>query len=191
MVRIVSQASEEYLSLCEKTKASTETYHGPLLHVYHDRVILPNGKESGRDYIKHLGAVCMVPVLDNGNVIVERQYRYPLDMVITEIPAGKLDSPTEDRLEAAKRELLEETGYVGKKWTYLGDFFPAVAYSNERISMYLVQELIKGERHLDEGEFINLMELPLCELVEQAMAGELVDIKTQAAILRAARILGV
>lgn len=181
----------EYSKLCEKMKSSEETYHGPLLHVYHDRVILPNGNESGRDYIKHLGAVCMIPVLDNGNVIVERQFRYPLDMVITEIPAGKLDSPQEDRLEAAKRELLEETGYTGEKWTYLGDFFPAVAYSSEKISMYLVQGLEKGQRHLDADEFLEIEEVPLKELVEQVMAGEIVDIKTQAAILKAARVLGV
>lgn len=181
----------EYVQLCEKTKSSTETYHGPLLHVYHDRVILPNGNEAGRDYIKHLGAVCMIPVLDNGNVIVERQYRYPLDMVVTEIPAGKLDSPQEDRLSAAKRELMEETGYTGESWTYLGDFFPAVAYSSERISMYLVQLLSKGERHLDPDEFLDIVEVPLTELVAQVERGEIVDIKTQAAILRAARILGV
>lgn len=182
---------DEYIQLCEKMKSSTETYHGPLLHVYHDRVILPNGNEAGRDYIKHLGAVCMIPVLENGKVIVERQFRYPLDMVVTEIPAGKLDSPQEDRLEAAKRELLEETGYTGRKWTYLGDFFPAVAYSSEKISMYLVQELEKGERHLDADEFLNVEEAPLAELVAQVERGEIVDIKTQAAILRAARILGV
>ena len=181
----------EYVQLCEKTKSSTETYHGPLLHVYHDRVILPNGNEAGRDYIKHLGAVCMIPVLDNGNVIVERQFRYPLNMVVTEVPAGKLDSPEEDRLSAAKRELLEETGYTGEKWTYLGDFFPAVAYSSEKISMYLVQQLKKGERHLDADEFLNIEEVPLTELVAEVERGEIVDIKTQAAILRAARILGV
>lgn len=181
----------EYEQLCEKLKSSTETYHGPLLHVYHDRVILPNGNEAGRDYIKHLGAVCMIPVLDNGNVIIERQFRYPLDMVVTEIPAGKLDFPEEDRLSAAKRELLEETGYTGEKWTYLGDFFPAVAYSSEKISMYLVQELKKGERHLDADEFLNIEEVPLSELVAEVERGEIVDIKTQAAILRAARILGV
>lgn len=181
----------EYEQLCEKLKTSTETYHGPLLHVYHDRVILPNGNEAGRDYIKHLGAVCMIPVLDNGNVIVERQFRYPLDMVVTEIPAGKLDSPQEDRLSAAKRELLEETGYTGERWTYLGDFFPAVAYSSEKISMYMVQGLEKGERHLDADEFLNVEEVPLAQLVEEVERGEIVDIKTQAAILRAARILGV
>ena len=187
----MKEYKEEYRQLCEKTISSKETYHGPLLHVYHDRVELPNGNESGRDYIKHLGAVCMIPVLDNGNVIVERQYRYPLDMVITEIPAGKLDSLQEDRLEAAKRELLEETGYTGEKWTYLGDFFPAVAYSNEKISMYMVQQLKKGQRHLDADEFLELEEVPLAELVEQVMRGEIVDIKTQAAILKAARVLGI
>ena len=182
--------SQEYRQLAEKQKSSQETYHGPLLHVYHDRVILPNGKEAGRDYIKHLGAVCVIPVTDEGEVIIERQYRYPLDMVITEIPAGKLDSPDEDRLSAAKRELEEETGYRAERWIDMGDFFPAVAYSTEKISMYLALGLSQGERHLDPGEFINVEKVPLETLVHQVMNGEIVDIKTQAAILKAARILG-
>ena len=123
--------NEEYAQLKESRISGTETYHGPLLHVYHDRVRLPNGDESGRDYIRHLGAVCIVPLTDDGRVVVERQFRYPLDMVITEIPAGKLDSAEEDRLSAAKRELHEETGLTADRWTYMGDFFPAVAYSTE------------------------------------------------------------
>ena len=182
---------KEYEQLAEKMKSSTETYHGPLLHVYHDRVILPNGNEAGRDYIKHLGAVCVVPVTEDGEVIIERQYRYPLDMVITEIPAGKLDSPEEDRLSAAKRELEEETGYTAGRWIDMGDFFPAVAYSTEKISMYLALDLKQGERHLDADEFLNIEKQPLETLVNQVMNGEIVDIKTQAAILKAARILGV
>lgn len=181
----------EYQQLAERMKSSVETYHGPLLHVYHDRVILPNGNESGRDYIKHLGAVCVIPVTEEGDVIVERQYRYPLDMVITEIPAGKLDSSEEDRLSAAKRELEEETGYTAGRWIELGDFFPAVAYSTERISMYLALDLKAGERHLDADEFLNIEKVPLECLVRQVMNGEIVDIKTQAAILKAARILGI
>lgn len=179
--------NEEYAQLKESRISGTETYHGPLLHVYHDRVRLPNGDESGRDYIRHLGAVCIVPLTDDGRVVVERQFRYPLDMVITEIPAGKLDSAEEDRLSAAKRELHEETGLTADRWTYMGDFFPAVAYSTERISMYLAQGLHQGEQKLDKDEFLNVETRPLKELVDEVMAGEIVDIKTQAAILKAAR----
>lgn len=182
---------EEYRQLAEARISGEEKYHGPLLHVFHDRVRLPNGDESGRDYIKHLGAVCIVPVTEDGQVVVERQYRYPLDMVITEIPAGKLDSPQEDRLSAAKRELHEETGLSADKWTDMGCFYSAVAYSTEKISMYLAQGLHQGEQKLDPDEFLNVEMVPLTELVEQVMAGEIVDIKTQAAILKAARILGV
>lgn len=187
----MNKNTEEFEQLKETTLSSTETYHGPLLHVYHDRVRLPNGHESGRDYIKHLGAVCVVPVTDDGKVIIERQYRYPLDMVITEIPAGKLDSPEEDRLSAAKRELHEETGLTADEWTEMGDFFPAVAYSTERITMYLARSLHEGEQKLDKDEFLNIETVPLAQLVREVMDGEIVDIKTQAAILKTARLLGV
>ncbi len=182
---------KEFEQLKETRISGEETYHGPLLHVYHDRVRLPNGNESGRDYIRHLGAVCVVPVTEAGEVYVERQFRYPLNMVITEIPAGKLDYAEEDRLSAAKRELHEETGLTAGKWTYLGDFFPAVAYSTEKISMYLAQELHQGEQKLDNDEFLNIETVPLAELVRQVMDGEVVDIKTQAAILKTARLLGI
>lgn len=187
----MTRYEKEYAELKETRISGEETYHGPLLHVYHDRVRLPNGDESGRDYIKHLGAVCIVPVNEAGEVYVERQFRYPLDMVVTEIPAGKLDSAEEDRLSAAKRELREETGLTADKWTELGDFFPAVAYSTERISMYLAEGLHQGERKLDKDEFLNVETVPLAELVRQVMDGEIVDIKTQAAILKAARLLGI
>ena len=182
---------KEYEQLCERYKSGKEVYHGPLLHVYHDRVILPNGNETGRDYIKHLGAVCVVPVTEDNKVVVERQFRYPADKVFTEIPAGKLDSAEEDRLDAAKRELMEETGYTADEWTWIGDLYSAVAYSNELISMYLARSLHKGERHLDADEFLNVALVPIEELVKQVMDGEITDAKTQAGILKAARILGV
>lgn len=181
--------NKEYEQLAEKCIRSEHVYKGPLLQVYHDRVLLPNGHESGRDYIKHLGAVCVVPVTEDLQVYVERQYRYPLDRVITEIPAGKLDSPSEDRLAAAKRELREETGLYGDEWTYLGDLYCAVAYSNERISMYMVRSLHEGKQELDRDEFLNVVKMPLSELVEQVMSGEIVDSKTQTAILKAAYLL--
>lgn len=187
----MNRNEKEFEQLKETFISGEETYHGPLLHVYHDRVLLPSGREGGRDYIKHLGAVCIVPVTDNNEIIVERQFRYPLNMVITEIPAGKLDSPEEDRLSAAKRELHEETGLTADEWTDLGVFYSAVAYSTEKITMYMARGLHQGEQKLDQDEFLNLQTVPLSELVDQVMAGEIVDVKTQAAILKAARLLGV
>lgn len=187
----MTDKEKEYAQLEETRISGEETYHGPLLHVFHDRVRLPNGDESGRDYIKHLGAVCVIPVTQTQEVYVERQFRYPLGAVITEIPAGKLDYAGEDRLSAAKRELREETGLTAEKWTYLGDFYPAVAYSTERISMYMAQQLHEGERELDKDEFLNIETVPLTELVKAVMDGEILDIKTQTAILKAARLLGV
>lgn len=183
--------NEEYERLKETRLGGEETYHGPLLHVFNDRVRLPNGNISGRDYIKHLGAVCIIPVTEDGRVIVERQFRYPLDMVITEVPAGKLDFAEEDRLSAAKRELKEETGLTADKWTDMGYFYTAVAYSTEKISMFLAQGLHQGEQKLDPDEFLTLEKIPLKELVGKVMSGEIVDVKTQAAVLKAARLLGV
>ena len=101
---------------------SEEVYSGVLLHIYKDEVKLPNGNTSVREYNKHFGAVCIIPMTDDGKVILERQYRYPLHEVITEIPAGKLDSPDEDPLSAAQRELREETGYTADTWVGLGEF---------------------------------------------------------------------
>ena len=132
----------------------------------------------------------MIPVLDNGDVIMERQYRYPLDRVILEIPAGKLDAPDEDRLSAIQRELREETGYTADEWTELGDFHPAPAYSDEYISMYMARGLHKGERHLDEDEFLDVYAIPLADLVREVMEGRISDAKTQVCILKAARLLG-
>ena len=164
--------------------ASKEIFDGHILHVYKDTVELPNGKEASRELIRHIGAVAAVPLTDDGNVIVERQFRYPLGQVITEIPAGKLDSFDEDRLEAIKRELREETGYVADEWMELGDYHPAAAYTDERITLYLATGLHKGERELDEDEFLDVIEVPLIDLVKDVAAGKITDGKTQVAILK-------
>ena len=177
--------------LREVRTGSEEIFNGVILHVQRDTVRLPNGNETIREVIRHIGAVCVIPVLDNGDVIVERQYRYPPDKVITEIPAGKLDAADEDRMEAIQRELREETGYTADEWTVIGDLYPAPAYSDEYITMYLAQDLKKGDRHLDDDEFLDVHTVPLKVLVEDVMAGKITDAKTQVCILKAARLLGV
>lgn len=175
--------------LQEVQTASEEIFHGKILHVFRDDVRLPNGQSGSREYLRHIGAVCVIPVLENGEVLIERQYRYPVGEVLTEIPAGKLDRKDEDRLLAAQRELREETGATAEQWQSLGIFYPACAYSDEAIEMFLAQKLHFGERELDADEFLNVMRVPLSELVEDVMAGRIPDAKTQIAILKAARLL--
>ena len=183
-------AEKEAARLRETRTASEEIFNGIILHVQRDTVALPNGNSAIREVIRHIGAVCVIPVLENGDVIMERQYRYPLDRVILEIPAGKLDAPDENRLSAIQRELREETGYTADEWTELGDFHPAPAYSDEFITMYMARGLHKGARDLDQDEFLDVYAVPLSELLEEVMAGKISDAKTQVAILKAARLLG-
>ena len=181
---------EIFENLTEVKTGSQEIFDGVILHVFKDTVKLPNGNPATREVIRHVGAVGVIPVTDDGKVIVERLFRYPLNRVITEIPAGTLDSFTEDRLSAAKRELEEETGYTAKEWIDMGDYYPTPAYSDERITLYLARGLALGQRHLDEDEFLNFEAVPLDTLVEDVMAGRITDGKTQVAILKAARFLG-
>ena len=122
---------------------------------------------------------------DDGKVIIERQFRYPFDEVVTEIPAGKLDSKEEDHLAAAKRELEEETGFLANEWIPLGDFVPTVAYCDEVITLYLARGLYKGVRNLDDDEFLNVRMMDLKELVKEIMDGKITDGKTQTAVLKA------
>lgn len=185
----MDKKTTELEELGEVKTASQDIYNGVIMHVVRDTVKLPNGRETHREVVRHVGAVCVIPVTDDNKVITERQFRYPINQVITEIPAGKLDSKSEDRLCAAKRELSEETGISADEWINLGDFCPAAAYSDERITMFLARGLHFGERHLDDGEFLNVTAVPLEELVKKVEAGEIIDAKTQMAILRAARIL--
>lgn len=182
--------NSEKARLSERTTSSEDIFNGVILHVKRDMVTLSNGSETVREVIRHIGAVCVIPVTENNEVIMERQYRYPLDNVIWEIPAGKLDAPDEDRLSAIRRELREETGYTADEWTDLGAFHPAPAYSDEFITMYMARGLHKGERHLDADEFLDVHTVPLKDLVEQVMSGTISDAKTQVCILKAARLLG-
>ena len=181
---------EDFKNLVEVKTGSEEIFDGVILHVFKDTVQLPNGHPATREVIRHVGAVGVIPVTDDGKVIIERQFRYPLNSVITEIPAGKLDSFTEDRLSAAKRELEEETGYTAEEWIPMGDYYPTPAYCDERITLYLAKGLRLGQRHLDEDEFLNFEAVPLTVLVEDVMSGRITDGKTQVAVLKAARMLG-
>lgn len=182
---------EKFEDLCERTKEEKSIFDGKILHVFNNTVILPNGKEATREIIRHIGAVCVIPVTDDGKVIIERQFRYPVNDVITEIPAGKLDASDEDRLEAAQRELREETGYSADEWIDMGIYYPAAAYSDEKITMYLAKGLHKGEQELDADEFLNVELVPLSELVEEVMSGAITDGKTQVAVLKAAKHMGI
>lgn len=170
--------------LFETTLSSEEIFKGTLLHVFKDNAKLPNGDEATREYFKHEGAVGIVPMTEDGKIIMERQFRYPLQRVITEIPAGKVEGPEEDRLEAAKRELLEETGITADNWQNLGDYYPAAAYTTERLTLYLATGLHFGERKLDEDEFLNTFEMPIEEAVKKVMDGEISDGKSIIAILK-------
>ena len=181
---------EEFERLRETQLTAQEIFHGQILHLRKDTVRLPNGGTAPRELIVHVGAVCILPVTEDGQVYVERQFRYPLGQVITEIPAGKLDSNTEDVLEAAKRELKEETGLTADRWTELGLYYPAAAYSDEVITMYLAQGLHVGARALDEDEFLDVELLPLEQLIRDVLEGKVPDGKTQVAVLKAARLLG-
>ena len=172
--------------LKETTVASEQIFDGKILHLYRDDITLPNGAPAEREVIRHIGAVCVIPVTDDGYAVMERQYRYPVGEVILEIPAGKLDSRDEGHEEAARRELEEETGYHAAQLIPLGKFYPACAYSDEAIWMYLAKGLTKGDRHLDADEFLDVELIHLSDLVKQVMEGEIPDAKTQIAILKAA-----
>lgn len=173
----------ENMKLTERQIDSTNVYDGRLLHVFKDNIELPNGHRSTREYIKHLGAVAVVALTEDGKVAMERQFRYPFGTVLMEIPAGKLDFVGEDPLEAAKRELREETGIVASTYEYLGPFYPTVAYSTEVIHLYLATGLSFGERELDTDESINIEMIDLEELVNMVLEGKIPDAKTQSALL--------
>ena len=173
------------MNLEERKLTSEAVYDGGLLHVRYDTIELPDGNTSWREYFVHGGAVCVVPITDDGQVVLEHQYRYAVGEVMLEIPAGKLDSAEEDPLDAAKRELREETGYIAEKWTPMGYFYPAVAYCTEKIWMFAATGLTRGEQDMDEDEFLEVFTAPLSEMADKALMGEIPDIKTQAALVRA------
>ena len=172
------------MNMEEKTISSRLIFDGRVVHLYEDEVELPNGKTSGREYVKHIGAVCVLPLTDDGQVVLEHQYRYPFASVLVEIPAGKLDSSDEDPRAAALRELEEETGFVASELISLGDYYGSPAILGERIRMYLARGLTGGQRHLDEDEFLEVFQMPLEKVVDEVLAGNIPDGKTHVAVLK-------
>ena len=172
-------------ALEEKSISSTPIFDGKVLHVRLDEITLPNGVSATREYCHHNGAVCVLPLTDEGEVICVRQYRYPFHEDLLEIPAGKLDSPEEDPNDAVRRELREETGAVAKKIVYLGKYYPSPAILDECIYMYLATGLEFGETEFDDDEFIESVRVPLSKLVELTLEGKIRDGKTQICALRA------
>jgi ADP-ribose pyrophosphatase len=152
-------------------------YDGHFLKVTRDRIKLPDGSETQREFIRHPGAVVILPLLPDGRVLLERQFRYPNDRVFIEFPAGKID-PGEASLATARRELEEETGYKATEWNFVCTIHNAIAYSDEHLDIFLARDLTQGEAKLDEGEFLELFTATIPELLEMVRKGEITDVKT-------------
>jgi ADP-ribose pyrophosphatase len=168
--------------LIEAEIASQTVFKGQLLEVRKDRVRLPNGQEAAREYIVHPGAVVILAFLDNGSLLFERQFRYPLRRVFLELPAGKID-PGEAVIDTAQRELLEETGYVASHWEHLGVMHPCIGYSDERIEIFAARGLhLTGEKQLDDNEFLEVVELFPDAARQAVWNGQITDGKTITAL---------
>lgn len=163
--------------LREEPLGRTELLKGHFLHVVRDTVRLPDGAEATREFVLHPGAVMVIALLDDGQVVLERQYRHPMQRVMIEFPAGKLDGG-EASMVCAQRELLEETGYQAREWAWAGRLAPTIAYSDELIDIWFARGLRLGERHLDAGEFLDVISATPQQLQTWCRTGEVIDCKT-------------
>ncbi len=177
------------IDLTEHCVRSATLVEGRMLTVKRDEVRLPNGNLSQREYVVHPGAVVIVPILSNGHILLERQFRYPLQQVFIELPAGKIDQG-EEALVTGKRELMEETGYSASDWVSLGCQHPCIGYSNEVIHMYLATGLTAGEPNRDADEALDIFDVPFEECMRMAQCGEITDSKTLVALFVAKQYLG-
>lgn len=168
--------------LIERCQRSETVFEGNFLHVQRDQVALPDGKVATREFIRHPGAVMIVPLLDDGRLLMERQYRYPMGRVMLEFPAGKLDAG-EPPFDCAVRELEEETGYRAREWAHAGVLHNAIAYSDEGIEIYFARGLTVGSQHLDDGEFLELAQVSVAELDAMCADGRVTDAKTLIGLL--------
>lgn len=181
--------TDQFMHLYEEPLESTQVFAGKLLDVRRDRVRLPNGKESWREYVRHQGAAVIIAQHADDRLIFVRQHRYPLHCTILELPAGKID-PGEDILLTAQRELLEESGYSASEWRYLGVLHPCVGYSNERIEIFLARGLQRqGGQNLDDNEFIDVLELTLEKAIAAVRNGSVTDSKTITGIFWAEKVI--
>lgn len=178
------QNKELYGKLAEKKVGRKEIFDGVILHVVVDTVTLPNGAKATREWVVHNGAVCVVPITENNEIIMERQFRYPFDEVIWEIPAGKIDKGETDPEAAARRELMEETGYSAETLKFIGTYYPSPAILGEKLYMYAAKGLKKGDQDLDEDEFLDVTAVPFDKVVDMILTNEIPDGKTQAAVLK-------
>jgi ADP-ribose pyrophosphatase len=173
--------------LIEHTLFSEPVYDGKLLHVRRDTVRMPDGHEAVREWIAHPGAVVVIGMLDNGKLLFERQFRYPLQRIFVELPAGKID-PDEHPLDTAKRELREETGHQAKAWRHLATMHPCIGYSDEHIEIFWARGLIYVGHQRDHGEFLDIIEMTVVEALQAVHDGEITDGKTIAALMWADKI---
>jgi ADP-ribose pyrophosphatase len=178
---------EDAPDLTETTLSTEPVYTGKLLHVHRDAVRLPDGNESVREWVDHPGAVVIVGVLDNGKLLFERQFRYPLHRVFLELPAGKIDRG-EHELDTARRELREETGYRAKTWRHIATMHPCIGYSNERIEIFFAHGLSYVGHALDHGEFLEVTEVSLTDALMAVRDGEITDGKSIAALMWADKV---
>lgn len=176
-------------ALEEKTVSSKDIFDGHVIHLKVDDISLPDGKPAFREYCTHNGAVCVIPITSENEVICVRQYRYAIRKPLIEIPAGKLDSVDEAPDDAVRRELKEETGAVASSLTFLGVYYSSPAILSEKIYMYLAEGLTFGDCDPDDDEFLEVIRIPLDDLVNMVLAGEIEDGKTQSAVLKAQAIL--
>ncbi len=176
------------MELEEKKLSSEEIFDGVAIHLFRDEILLPNGNKGVREVIRHPGAVCVIPITDEGEVIFVNQFRYALDRVTLEVPAGKMEKG-EDPMEAALRELSEETGVTADKIEPLDALYTSPALIDEIIYMYIATGLSQGEQHLDEDEFVNAVKIPLDKAIDMVMNGKIMDAKTQLIVLKAAKYL--
>ncbi len=172
--------------LIEHRLSSRELFKGDLLHAFHDTVSLPDGTTASREYVVHPGAVMIVPLLTGPDgelqVVLERQFRYPIGRVMIEFPAGKLDAGEASQL-CAERELLEETGYTAQQWALAGRLHPVISYSTEFIDIWFARGLSAGERQLDQGEFLDVFTATPEQLLQWCCDGSVTDAKTLTAAL--------
>lgn len=169
--------------LVERTLSSEEVFNGRLLHVFFDEARLPDGTTSTREWIKHPGASAVVPVFENGDVMLVRQFRYPMSQIFYEVPAGKID-PEDNADSTAKRELKEEAGLECQSFEYVGHLYPGIGYSDEIIHLYVAWDITSSQQQVDDDEFLLKERIPFQEAVEMVHSGEISDGKTMVALLR-------